>query len=569
MTTIEPVETLNLGGTTANLWDRLFGVRYPYIDRYERQRARTLVVLSIATILAAILIDGLLLMIGEETLQGVAIQIVVLVLVCTAVYGFTQTGRLQLAGFIFVISIIVINIALSFPDNANEVTLIAFALPTVSAAYLLGPWWSIGVALIAGGSVWGLAYTNALQGQGDITVAQIATFPVLAGSSVLVLVGAISGLITNGLRRLAQDAQRTASQMEAASLIGETASTAPTVGALLNLTVERIRDTFGFYHAQVFLVDEERRMARLEASTGRAGVALLARGHALPVGSRSVIGQTTYSGKMVIVNDIRDNPTHRVNELLPDTRAELALPLRIGDEIIGALDVQSVQYNAFQADDIKSLQVIATQLASYIEKTQLVSQLQQQAADQQSLIEQSQSSLRQIEDLNKRLTREGWSEYLQGHRSRGPLGYTLQGETVQQDTDWTAPMRQAYQGEQSVVIRQDQSAHIAALPVRVRGEVIGVLEIERDGNHPWTESDLEMAETLIGRLALALENARLYEQATLAAEREHIVNKIAQDVQQAESVDDILQAALSELSNVLGASRGVVQINPKPEGKAS
>jgi GAF domain-containing protein len=72
-----------------------------------------------------------------------------------------------------------------------------------------------------------------------------------------------------------------------------------------------------------------------------------------------------------------------------------------------------------------------------------------------------------------------------------------------------------------------------------------------------------MAETLIDRLALAIENARLYEQATLAAEREQAVNRITQDVQQAESVDDILQAALSELSSVLGASRGVVQISPR------
>jgi GAF domain-containing protein len=425
------------------------------------------------------------------------------------------------------------------------------------------------MALIAGAGVWGLAYFSASQTVGGVTMASLANFDVVAGSTVLLVIGATAAFVTNSLRRLALDAQRTANQMEAAAQIGETAATAPTVGALLNLTVERIRDTFGFYHAQVFLVDQERRMARLEASTGRAGVALLARGHALPVGSRSIIGQTTYSGKAMIVNDVRNNPTHRVNELLPDTKAELALPLIISAEVIGALDVQSIDYGAFQADDIRSLQVIATQLASYIEKTQLVSRLQQQAFDQQSLIEQSQTSLRQIEDLNRRLTREGWSDYLRAHRSRGPLGYTLQGDMVHQDTSWTAPMRQAYSGEQSVVIRHDQSANIAASPVRIRGEVIGVLEVERDGTHPWTENDLEMAETLIDRLALALENARLYEQATLAAEREHIVNRIAQNVQEAESVDVILQSALSELSNVLGASRGVVQINPKAEGTAS
>jgi GAF domain-containing protein len=92
-----------------------------------------------------------------------------------------------------------------------------------------------------------------------------------------------------------------------------------------------------------------------------------------------------------------------------------------------------------------------------------------------------------------------------------------------------------------------------------------VLEVERDGSRPWTDSELEMVETLVDRLGLAVENARLYEQASLAAEREHVVNRIAQDVQGAESIDEVLQSALSELSSVLGASRGIVQISPKGE----
>jgi GAF domain-containing protein len=99
----------------------------------------------------------------------------------------------------------------------------------------------------------------------------------------------------------------------------------------------------------------------------------------------------------------------------------------------------------------------------------------------------------------------------------------------------------------------------------VRGEVIGVLEVERGGDRPWTDEDLDAAETLVDRLGVALENARLFERATQATEREQVINKIAQDVQSADTVDEILQAALTELGAVLGASRGVVQISPKPE----
>jgi GAF domain-containing protein len=93
-----------------------------------------------------------------------------------------------------------------------------------------------------------------------------------------------------------------------------------------------------------------------------------------------------------------------------------------------------------------------------------------------------------------------------------------------------------------------------------------VLELERGGNQPWTENELQMIETLVERLAMAIENARLYEQATRSAEREHIVNRIAQDVQSAKTIDKVLEAALTELSTVLGASRGIVQISPKIDG---
>ena len=92
-----------------------------------------------------------------------------------------------------------------------------------------------------------------------------------------------------------------------------------------------------------------------------------------------------------------------------------------------------------------------------------------------------------------------------------------------------------------------------------------MLEIERDADNPWTDDDLEMVETLVDRLALAIENARLYEQATLAAERERIVNEVAQSVHEAETIDQVLQSALTELSSILGASRGIVQISPKSD----
>jgi len=365
------------------------------------------------------------------------------------------------------------------------------------------------------------------------------------------------------MRRWAITVERSARQLEATAAISTITATAHSIQEMLNPVIERIRETFGFYHAQVFLIDREQNQAILRASTGRAGEALLARNHMLLVGSRSVVGQCTYLGQPVVVNDVSQSATHRPNPLLPDTKGELALPLRVGDDVIGALDAQSTEVNAFRPDDVRTLEIVAGQLATAIEKTRLAAEFGALAEERRTMLEDAQTNLRRIEELNRQLTGEGWHDYLRTRRERGAMGYTLFDGNIERDTNWTAAMRQAYQGEHSVIISKEQQAHIAAIPVRVRGEVIGVIEFERGGNHAWSDEDLELAQALADRMAMALDNARLFEQAYMTARREQMLSEITQSVQTTESVEDLLQAALSELGKALGASRGVVQISSK------
>lgn len=562
-------------GTIRGLAGRLFRVRHPYASNLDVDRAHTVMVTSVVLAALGIIGGGILTSLSPADYppSDIIPPLILAAQASAVIYALAQFGQLRLASLLLVVVTSILPIGLNWTSGITGLGPMAFALPVVTAALLIGPRAGYLAMLPA---LFGIALIeyrfDVMAVPEGLTAAQGVTrllLRVFEAGIYLTLIALLSSQLSNSLRRLADAARQRALQLEAAALVSEAAASAPTVGALLNLAVERIREAFGFYHAQVFLVDQEGRNARLEASTGRAGVALLARGHSLPVGSRSVIGQSTYTGKPVVINDVRTDPTHRPNDLLPDTRAELSLPLTVGGSVIGALDVQSTQVNVFGDDEVTSLQVMANQLAGYIEKARLLAELTARTSEQQNLIEDAQNNLRQIEELNRRLTREGWSEYLQLQRARGTLGYTLQAGTVRDDSDWTAPMRQAFTGEQSVVIRHDQQAHIAALPLKVRGEVIGVLEIERDGTKPWTDNELEMAETLIDRLSVAVENARLYEQATLSAQREHVVNRIAQDVQAAESVDQILQAALTELSSMLGASRGVVQLQAKAERGSS
>lgn len=136
---------------------------------------------------------------------------------------------------------------------------------------------------------------------------------------------------------------------------------------LFSRTVNLVSQRFGFYHAGIFVTEETGFRAVLQAATGEAGAEMLRQKHGLAVGSKSVVGEVTESGRAMIVNDTVASSIHKFNPLLPETRAEAALPLRVGSRTIGALDIQSTKAEAFTENDIAVLQILADQVAIAID----------------------------------------------------------------------------------------------------------------------------------------------------------------------------------------------------------
>lgn len=162
--------------------------------------------------------------------------------------------------------------------------------------------------------------------------------------------------------RLLDETTRRATQLATAAEIAREASSTLEVDTLLNTAVNLVRDRFGYYHASIFLT--EGLNAYVKASTGEAGRQLVENRHTLPVQQgTSIIGNVIFTGEPLVVNDVTADPTHRPHPLLPDTRAELGIPLKIGHRIIGALDVQSTEVNAFSQEDIAVLQILVDQIA--------------------------------------------------------------------------------------------------------------------------------------------------------------------------------------------------------------
>ena len=201
------------------------------------------------------------------------------------------------------------------------------------------------------------------------------------------------------LRGLYQDLERKVEartqQLATAAEVGRAATSILSTEDLLRRSVDLIRDRFGYYHVSVFLLDDSGRWAELSEATGAVGAQLKARSYRLGVGSNSLIGWVTANKQARVALDVVGDEYYFQNDLLPDTRSEAALPLRVGDRLIGALDVQSRTLNAFNQSDIEVLQVLADQLAVAVENGRLfnrqerIAQLDQRVAARTSKVHAS------------------------------------------------------------------------------------------------------------------------------------------------------------------------------------
>jgi signal transduction histidine kinase/DNA-binding response OmpR family regulator len=149
--------------------------------------------------------------------------------------------------------------------------------------------------------------------------------------------------------------------------IGRLVTSTLDLDTLFSRTVNLINERFGFYHVAIFTIEETGFNAILKSATGLAGEEMVHRRHSLAVGSRSIVGTVSSTGEELIVNNTAMEPTFRVNPLLPNTRSEAAIPLRIGKRIVGVVDLQSQEINAFRQDDIAVLLVLADQVAVAID----------------------------------------------------------------------------------------------------------------------------------------------------------------------------------------------------------
>jgi len=348
---------------------------------------------------------------------------------------------------------------------------------------------------------------------------------------------------TNELQAATNKMENRASQLTAVSVVARAVTTMRDVNRLLPEITSTISRQFGFYHVGIFLNDTEDQYTILKAANSRGGTQMLAQGHSLKIGQVGIVGNVASTGKPRIALDTGEDAVFFNNPNLPETKSEMALPLRAGEKIIGVLDVQSTESGAFTPEDEEILSILADQVSIAIENA--------------GLFEEAQTVIQKFVETS-------W-QYFLGHTTLH--GYQFSNNLVQPLAEpLERPEITAAIESGQVVSEPTSDMKLAvptlAVPIKVRGEVIGVIDIRSlNSSREWDKADMTAVQTIGDRLGFALDNARLIDEAQRRVARERAISDMTSKIGSSVDVNTILQQTVQELGRLIGNSEVVIQLS--------
>lgn len=367
------------------------------------------------------------------------------------------------------------------------------------------------------------------------------------------------GGLENRVNERTEDLARRALQLRVTAEVAREAAAIRDMEQLLDSVVNQISQGFGFYHVGIFLlslgwesdaldhdITTPGNYAVLRAANSEGGQRMLAHGHRLKIGEVGIVGYVAGTGLPRIALDVGADAVFFDNPDLPDTRSEMALPLKIQERVIGVLDVQSKEPDAFSDEDIEILQVLADQIALAIENTRLLAE--------------SQRAFQEMEGLYGLQIREGWLKRLASRALT--YGWDIAGvkslEQPERDSELNQdpPAPQAYD---ALTIRA---------PITLRGQRLGSLLLRRSEEQgAWTAEEQEIINQTLTQVALALENARLLEEVQTRAALEQTINRLTASIAQSLDMDRVLQAAVSELGELPAVVDASIFLSPPTKSR--
>jgi GAF domain-containing protein len=319
------------------------------------------------------------------------------------------------------------------------------------------------------------------------------------------------------------------------------------------------------YHVQVFLADPDSGLPVLHASTGFFGRRLLEEGGLVSPDEGSPVNAALRQKDSILIRDTESEELR--GSFLPATQSELLLPLYVGNLVpLGVLDVHSTRSDAFSPEERDILVMISRHIAAALHNLRQADMLRTSVEECDRLNHQIEVASRDLSRLDRQLVGSTWGAYLKERQHTMPSLSWRAGSLSPAGAEESDLLAQTTRdGEARLEQREDGS--VLCVPIRLRGQTLGAVEFRRasSSSTPWTAAALDLAQVVAERLALSLENARLFEQAQTTAQREQLVSQISGKLTGTTDIDQILQTAIRELGLALHASQTMIRLAPSEE----
>lgn len=545
-------------------------------DENKTRSAYYLNVILLASVFALFVLLLFRISQGNPVFETPNIVLMILLGAVSIAFVIMKSGAVRLAASIHIAVIWLASTFLALSGSGVRGSGFAsYFVVMLLAGLLLGVWPAVIIAAISVLSGFGLAYAEAA---GGIQYTPGPVYEVAGEYTFLFLFSTLFMVLTiTSLQRALKDAkasakgfeasnreltklrdeleiriqertaslERRAAQLQTVARLARTIVSIQDQSSLLPGITALVSEQFDSYHTGIFLLNESGTIAVLEAANSEGGKRMLARGYQLPVDASSVVGFATSQGEPRVVLDVEADSIYFDNPDLPDTRSEMALPLRVSGRVIGALDVQSTEINAFSQEDIAVLSTLADQIAIAIENARLFGEAQRALTESHSTFE--------------KYVKQEWNNFSQQVRH---TGFVFDGKQVMaMDPSAKREQPRAVVQTGSLVLEKGAASSAVSIPIKLRGQIIGILDVRsKKGPRDWSREEIMLLEAAAERAALALENARLLDSAQRRAARERTIGEISAKIGGASDFNSILRTTVEEMGRRIGAAEVVFEL---------
>jgi GAF domain-containing protein/HAMP domain-containing protein len=360
-------------------------------------------------------------------------------------------------------------------------------------------------------------------------------------------------------------------RMEMVTTLGERLLALLDLDQLLDEMVNQVKDRFDYYHAHVYLADEERRNLVVAAGAGEAGATMKAKGHRIPLDApTSLVARAARTGEVVSVDNVREVEDWLPNPLLPDTYSEMAVPIILEGRVVGVLDVQEDEIAGLDEGDANLLRSLANQVAVAIRNA--------------GLFEEVKNSLAEAQAAQERYLEQSWQQAKVASASRsGQYHYARSDAPHLDEATLTAAKRMAltYPGptvvtkigpgpelEETQPVEGSKIQHPKPIvaPIKLRNTAIGALQLHPlRADQSWSEDDLAVVEAVVDELAQSAESLRLFEETQERAGREATIREITDKLRAAPDLNSLVNTAARELGERLGVPHLMFELGRETE----